>query len=121
MRIIKNVQSVYSYRDEDYNLKGGKYECMILHDEGYVSFSVEEFNRQLIIEEKFLKDALRKNESIEISGACLTLNFDTKETKSKECIIHINVMPLVTNLYIVDFDEAIGLSNFELKRILNCL
>lgn len=120
MRIIKNVQSIYSYRDEDNNLKGGKYECMILQDEGYISFSVEEFKRQLIIEERFLKYALRKNESIEISGACLTLNFDTEETKSRECIIHINVMPLVTNLYIVDLNEAIGLSNLELMKIIEC-
>ncbi len=117
MRIRKNIKCVYSYRDEHDNLKGGKYECMILQDEGYVSFSVEEFKRQLIIEENFLKNALRKNESIEINGVYY---FNVEEKDRRECIVHINVMPLVTNLYIVDLNEAIGLSNLELIKIIEC-
>lgn len=118
MRIIKNIKCVYSYRDEENNLKGGKYECTTVQGKGSISFCVNEFNRQLVIDEVFLKNALRENRSIEIKGACVNLNFNTKEIKAKECIVHINVMPLLTNLYIVDSKEAIGLSNLDLKRII---
>lgn len=120
MRIIENIQCVYSYRDENNNLKGGKYECTSVQGKGSISFCVNKFNKQLVIDEKFLKEALRKNESLEIDGAYVTLNSNIKEIKTSKCIVHINVMPLVTNLYIVDSNEAIGLSNLELKSIMKC-
>lgn len=120
MRITKNIQCVYSYRDENSNLKGGKYECTAVQGKGSISFCVNEFNRQLVIDEGFLKDALRKNRSIEIDGAFVTLNFNTKQIESKGCIVHINVMPLLTNLFVVDSKEAIGLRNLDLKRIMKC-
>ena len=120
MRIIKNIKCVYSYRDEKNNLKGGKYECTAVQGKGSISFHVNEFNKQLVIDEGFLREALRKNISLEINGVYFHYNPDIKEIKSKECIVHINVMPLVTNLYIVDLNEAIGLSNLELMKIIKC-
>lgn len=116
MRLYENVECVYSYRDENQELQGGKYNCAVVRDKGSISFTVIEVGEQLLINEDILIKALQENERIETNG--VYLYWRDQNMKPVECTVHINVMPLVTNLYVIDNNNAIGLGNINLKSIL---
>lgn len=117
MRLFKDVECVYSYRDNNMELRGGKYDCSIVSDKGLISFAVIDVGEQLLINEDILMKALKENESIETNGVYLYLREENIDPVERT--VHINVMPLVTNLYVTDSNNAIGLSNLKLRSILN--
>jgi len=117
MRTFKDIECVYSYRHKNEELKGGKYKCFVISDKGSISFAVTEVGEQLLINEEVLKKALRENMSVETNGMYMYL--DEEGITPLECIVHINIMPLVTNLYVTDTNNSIGISNFNLNRLLN--
>lgn len=114
MKVYKDVECVYSYRDENMNLKGGKYNCFIVSKDGSISFGIEEVKKQLLISQNVLKKALKKKISLETRGILMTIADDIVPI---ECKVHINVMPLVTNMYVVDLNYSIGMNNFILEKI----
>jgi hypothetical protein len=42
MKIFKDIECVYSCMDENNELQGGKYNCVIVSDKGSISFIVTE-------------------------------------------------------------------------------
>jgi hypothetical protein len=64
-----------------------------------------------------VKQALIKKERVETNGLYIRKN--NTDLLSAKCNVNINIMPLITSFYIVNSDNAIGVSNFNFKRILD--
>lgn len=117
MKIFNDIECIYSYGDKNDELKGEKSKCKIVLDKGTISFLVKEVEEQFLIEEEILKQALINNQRVETNGVYKHVN--KENIPSFQCKVNINIMPLTTNFYVVDCDNAIGISNFNLKRILD--
>jgi hypothetical protein len=61
--------------------------------------------------------ALKENKSIEINGVYMCLR--EENIKPLDCLVHINIMSLVTSIDVTELNKSIGVSNFNLKKILN--
>lgn len=111
----REVQCVYSYRDDNMELRGGIYNCLVISESGSISFAVKDMDQQLLVNKKILRKAIKKKRSIETDGVYIVKK-DGSPILTK-CKVHINIMPLVTNMYVVGLDYSIGLSNFVLEEL----
>lgn len=116
MEKCKDIKCVYSYRDDNMELKGGMYDCLVISKSGSISFTVREIEQQLLVNEKILRKAFKKKKSLETEGVYIIMNGNGP--MPVKCKVHIKIMPLVTNMYVVDMDYSIGVHNSVLEQLL---
>lgn len=115
MKIFNDIECIYSYRGKNDELKDEK--CRIVLDKGTISFFIKEVEEELLLDEEILRQTLINNQRVETNGVYKSVN--KEDTPSLQCKVNINIMPLTTNFYVVNWDKVIGISNFNLKGILD--
>ncbi|WP_026887087.1 hypothetical protein [Clostridium beijerinckii] len=114
MAIFDDIQCIYSFKDKNNKSRDEKRKCMVILDKGYIKLEIIGIHDQFFMEEKILRQAFESKNRIETKG----IYKDGENSLVLRIDININVLSLITSFYIVNLDNAIGISNFNLSKIL---
>lgn len=117
MAIYKNVNCMFFCKDNNNQLKGGKFKSVAVKQSGSISFAIKELELQFLVDEKVLIDTIKQSAEIETEG--VWTRFTDKGILPIKCMININSMLGTTTFNVSGIKQFIGIKDEILKEILN--
>lgn len=117
MAIYNDVNCMFLYKDNNDELKAGEFKAMAVRQSGSISFAIIELERQFLVDEKVLIEAIKQNAQIETEGVWISLK--KERILPIKCMICIDSRSGSTIFNVVGIRQFVAIKNEVLKEILD--